>query len=65
MVREGLSEYTYLLILMKLCPGDCKNRLDWMSMKVDEGTGKYLGMVNGWAWKVWSFSINEFWNDIG
>ena len=47
LVIEGLSEYPYLLILMKLWPGYWKNHLERINMKVDEDNGKYVVMVNG------------------
>ena len=54
--REGLSEYPYLLILMDLWPGDWKKRSKRKNMKVGEGSGKNLGMVNGRYRKVRRFS---------
>ena len=65
MVREGFSEYPYLLILMKIWPGDWDNQLEGMNMKVDEENSKYVTMVNGWAPKDQRFSSNEFWKNIG
>ena len=50
---------------MKLWPGYWDNQLERMNMNVDEDYGKYVGMVNGRAWKVQWFSINEFWKNIG
>ena len=46
MVREGLCEYPYSLILMKLRPRGWKNELKRMNMKVDEDNGKAVGMVD-------------------
>ena len=63
--REGLSEYPYLLMLMKLWPGDCENQFKRMNMKVDEDNGKSLGMVNGRYQKSCRLSSNEFWKNIG
>ena len=34
-------------------------------MEVYQDIGKDLGTVKGQAWKVWRFSSNEFWNNIG
>ena len=34
-------------------------------MKLYEGNGKSVGMVNGWYQKVQRFSSNEFWRNIG
>ena len=45
-VREGLCEYPYSLILMKLQPRGWKNELKRMNMKVDEDNGKAVGMVD-------------------
>ena len=33
-------------------------------MMVDQDNGISVGMVKGRTWKVWRFSINEFWRDI-
>ena len=52
-------------MLMNPWPGDCNNQLEMMTMKVDEDNGKSEGMVNGWDRKVWQFSSNEFWKNIG
>ena len=51
--REGLSEYPYLLILMKVWIGGWNNQSKSMNMKVDEDNGKYLGVMNGLYRKVW------------
>ena len=34
-------------------------------MNVYEYNGKAAGMANEWYQKVWMFSINEFWKNIG
>ena len=65
MVRELLSEYPYLSMLMKIWSGDCKNKLERMNTKVDKYTGKDVIMVNRQACKVRRFSSNEFWKKIG
>ena len=36
-----------------------------MNMKVDRDSGKSVEMLNGQARKIWRFSSNEFWNNIG
>ena len=36
-VREGSSEFPYLLMLIKLCPGDFMTQLNSMNQNVDEG----------------------------
>ena len=46
MVREGFSEYTYLLILMKLWPGAWNNQLEMMNMKIDKENEKDVLIVN-------------------
>ena len=39
-VREGSSEFAYLLIFIKLWPGDWISQLKRMNQKVDEDNGK-------------------------
>ena len=58
--REGLSEYLYLLILMKLWTGYWNNKLERMKVKVDKENGKAAGMVNGSYRKARKLSRNEF-----
>ena len=50
--------------LINLWPGDWKNKLERMNIKVDEDNGKSVGMVNVRARKFWRFSSNEFWKNI-
>ena len=38
--REGSSEFTYLLMVIKLWPGNWKTQLNIMNQKVDEDNGK-------------------------
>ena len=57
-VREGYSEFPYLLILIKLCPGNWKTQLKRMNQKVDEENGKSLGKDNVWYRNVCRFSRN-------
>ena len=64
LVRKGLSEYNYLLMLMRMRPGDWDNKLERMNMRSDEKNGRAVGMVRGRDWKFWRFSSNEFWNNI-
>ena len=45
--RKEVREYPHLLMLTNLWPGDWKNRLETMNMKVDEDNSKYVGMMNG------------------
>ena len=51
-VRSVLSDYPYLLILMKLWPRYLKNQSERMNMKVDEDNRKSVVIVNGRDWKV-------------
>ena len=64
-VREGLSEYPYLLMLINIFPGYWKNQLEMMNMNMGEENGKSEVMVNRRARKVWRLSSNEFWKNIG
>ena len=63
-VRDGSSEYTYLLMLMKLWPKDWKNQLVRININLDDDNGKYTGMVNVRAHKVWRFSSNGILKNI-
>ena len=60
-----MIEYHYLLMFIKIWPGDYNNHLERMNMEVDEENGKSAGMVNGRNRKVRRFSSNEFWKNIG
>ena len=60
-----LSEYPYLLMLIKLWPGGWQNQLEIMNMSVDDYNGRDTGMVKGRIRKFWKFSSNEFWKNIG
>ena len=42
-VREGSSDFQYLLMLIKLRTGNWKAQLKSMNQKVDEDNGKVLG----------------------
>ena len=50
---------------MKIWPGDWNNQLEMINMKVYEENGKSPGMLNGRYRKVWHFSSNAFWKNIG
>ena len=63
-VREGCSE-PYLLMLIKLWPGDWISQLKRMNKKVDEENGKLLNKGNVRYRKVRRFSSNELWKNIG
>ena len=45
-LREGSSEFPYLIILIKLWPGDWISQLNRMNRKVDEENGKALNKGN-------------------
>ena len=45
MVREGLSEYLYLLMLINIWPGDWKNQFEGVNIKVDKDNWESVGMV--------------------
>ena len=64
-VREGSSEFTYLIMLIKLCPGNWKTQLKRMNHKVDGENGKALNKVNVRYRTVRRFSSNGFWKNIG
>ena len=64
-LREGLTAYPYLLMVIHLWTGYWYNHLESMDMRMDEDNGKAVGMVKGQAQKVWQFSRNEFWKCIG
>ena len=64
-VIEGSSEFPYLLMLIKLWPGNCKTQLKIMNQKVDEKNGIALGKGNVRYHKVRRFSRNAFWKNIG
>ena len=64
-VREGSSEFPYLLILIKLWPGNFKTQLKRINYKVDEDNGKVLGKGNVRYRKIRRFSSNDFWKNIG
>ena len=63
--RKRLIDYSYLIMLTKIWDWDWNYQLKIMNLKVDEENGKALGMVNRQYQKVWQFSSNEFWKNIG
>ena len=63
--REGSSEFPYLLMLIKLWPGNWKTQLKRMNQKVDKENGKALGKGNLRYRKLRRFSSNKFWKNIG
>ena len=64
-VREGSSEFPYLIMLIMLLPGNWKTQLKRMNQKVDEDNGKSLNKDNVRYRKVCQISGNEFWKNIG
>ena len=64
-VREGSTEFPYLLILMKLWTGYWKNQSKKMNLRVDQENGKEMFIGNGWYQKICRFSSNAFWKKIG
>ena len=44
-VSEGFSEYPYLLLLMKKCPGYCNNQLESIITKVYSDNETAIRMV--------------------
>ena len=52
-------------MLINLWPGDWMNQLNRTNHKVDEDNGKALDKCNVRYRKVFRFSINEFWKNIG
>ena len=52
-------------MLIKLWLGGWNNQSKRMNMKLDEENCKSLGVMNGRYRKVWQFSRNEFWKNIG
>ena len=64
-VREGSSDFPYLIMLIKLWPGNWNNQLKRMNQKADEDNGKASGKINLRYRKVCRFSSNEFWKNIG
>ena len=63
--RGGSSEFTNLLILIKLWHGDWKNQQKKINQKLDEKNRKALIISNGRYQKFRRFSINEFCKNIG
>ena len=59
-IREVLSDYTYLLMLKKLWSGDWKNNLNRKDHKVDEDNWKAIRIRNGRYRKVCHFSDMNF-----
>ena len=60
-----MKKFPYLLMLVKLCPGDCDEQLDRTNKKMDEDNGRGGTQENGLFQKLQRFSGNNFWNNIG
>ena len=58
--REGSIEFPYLLMVIKLWPGNCKTKFKLMNHKVHEENGGVLRKFNVRYRKVRRFSRNEF-----
>ena len=58
LVREGSSEFPYLLMVIMIWPGYWKTKLKRMNYKVDDYNGKSLGKGNGGYRKFHQFSRN-------
>ena len=57
-VREVLSEYTYVFMLMKIWPGYWYIQLEKMNTRVEKDNDIAVGMVKGRDQKVWRFPSN-------
>ena len=64
-VEDHVKELPYLLIFMKLWPEDWEDQIEQMNKKVDEENGRGWTQENRQFWKLWRFSRNELWNNIG
>ena len=64
-VREGSSEFPYLLMLIKILPGYWISQLNRMNWNVDKDNGKQFNKCNVRYRKIRRFSRNEFWKNIG
>ena len=49
-IRELLSTFHYLLMLMKLVTGVWENQLESMNMRVYEEIDKYMGITKRRVW---------------
>ena len=63
-VREGSSDFPYLLMLIKILPSNWETHLNKMNHNMDEENGKALVKGNVRYRKVCRFSRNEFWKNI-
>ena len=39
--------------------------MERMNIRVEKDNGRAVGIDKGRLWKVWRFSSNKFWNNIG
>ena len=64
-VGDDVKEFPYFLILMKLWTEYCEEKLYRTNKKVHEDNGRGGIQYNGQFWKLWRFSRNKFWKNIG
>ena len=64
-VGDDVKELPYLLMLMKLWPGDWEEQLERMNKILDDEDGRLGTQENGRFWKLQRFSRNELWKNIG
>ena len=64
-VGVDVKELPYWLMLMKSWNGDWEEQIYGINKKVDEENGRGENQENGQFWKLWRFSRNELWNNIG
>ena len=54
-----MKESPYLLMIIRLWPGDLEEQLDRMNKKVDDNNGRGGSQENGQFWNLLRFSRNE------
>ena len=64
-VGVDVKEWPYLLIIIKLWPGDWEEQIKRMNKKVDADNGRGETQDNGLFRKLRRFSRNELWKNIG
>ena len=64
-VGEDVKELPYLLMIIKLWPGDWEDQLYRINKKVDEDNGRGGTQENGRFRNLWQFSRKKLWNNIG
>ena len=58
-----MRDHTYLLMLIKIWPGDWEKNLEETDTRVNEENGRSMGRRR--IRKFWQFSRNEYWKSIG